>query len=148
MAMQHVWLQASGQAPESFEYDHIGRPGLAANRHAMQAEFQPWCDAGQCLIGSVAARQAVGDDTDVMTAFDLAVGNVHDVTENAADWCADGVQDAKRSVGSGGHRQATPTMLRVSGPAAGKPSLSAHGGTMRAERPRFIASTLVDDLIA
>jgi hypothetical protein len=114
----------------------------------MQAEFQPWCDAGQCLISSVASRQAVGDDADVMTAFDLAVGNVHDVTENAADRCANGVQDAKRLVESGSHRQATPAMLRVNGLAAGKPSLSAHGGTMRAERPRFIASTLVDDLIS
>jgi hypothetical protein len=41
----------------------------------------------------------------MVTAIDLAVGEVEDVPEDAADGRAYGVQDAKRLVGRGGHDQ-------------------------------------------
>jgi hypothetical protein len=40
-----------------------------------------------------------------MATIDLAVGDVEDVAEDAADRSAHGVQDAKRLVGRGGHDQ-------------------------------------------
>jgi len=40
----------------------------------------------------------------VVPAIDLALGHVHDVTEDAANGRPDGVQDAKRLLGSPDHR--------------------------------------------
>jgi hypothetical protein len=41
----------------------------------------------------------------MMAAVDLAIGEVEDVTEDSADRCAHGVQDAKRPIWRGGHDQ-------------------------------------------
>jgi len=41
----------------------------------------------------------------MMTAIDLAVGEVEDMTNDATDGRAYGVEDTKRLVGRGGHDQ-------------------------------------------
>ena len=64
----------------------------------MHAELQPRRDLGQRRCGAFAAGQAVGDDADMMAAVGLAVGEIEDVTKDAADRRAHRVQDAKRLV--------------------------------------------------
>ena len=68
----------------------------------MHAEFQPRCDFRQRLVGAFAAGEAVGEDADMMATIGLAVGEIEDVAEDAADRSAHGVQDTKRLVGKGG----------------------------------------------
>jgi hypothetical protein len=46
----------------------------------------------------VAARQAVGDDPDLVASVDLPVGEVDDVTENAANGRAHRMQDSERLI--------------------------------------------------
>jgi hypothetical protein len=41
----------------------------------------------------------------MVSTIDLAVGEVEDMTNDAADRSANGVQDTKRLVGRGGHDQ-------------------------------------------
>ena len=53
-------------------------------------------DFRQRLLGAFAAGEAVGDDADVMAAVGLAVGEIEDMAENAADGRARRVQDTKR----------------------------------------------------
>ena len=84
----------------------------------------------QRRLRAFAAGQAVGDDADLMAAVDLAVGEVEDVTENAADRRAHRVQDTKRPVGRRhDHRR---SRMPVRGPA--ERARQAHG-RQRRERP-------------
>ena len=62
----------------------------------MNAELELGSDFRQRLLGAFAAGEAVGDDADVMAAVGLAVGEIEDMAENAADRRARGVQDTKR----------------------------------------------------
>ena len=59
----------------------------------MHAERKARGDLGQRRVGAFAAGQAVGDDADLMAAIGLAVGEVEDVTEDAAHRRAHRVQD-------------------------------------------------------
>ena len=47
-------------------------------------------------FGAFAAGQAVGDDADMMAAVGLAIGEVEDVAEDAADRRAHRMQNTKR----------------------------------------------------
>lgn len=58
----------------------------------MNAELEARGDFRQRLLGAFAAGEAVGDDADVMAAIGLAVGEIEDMAENAADRRARGVQ--------------------------------------------------------
>jgi hypothetical protein len=71
----------------------------------MHAELQPWRERGQGLVGALTAGEAVRENPDMMAAIDLAVGEIEDVAEDAADRSTHGVQDTKRLVGRGGHDQ-------------------------------------------
>ena len=62
----------------------------------MNAELEARGDFRQRLLGAFAAGEAVGDDADVMAAVGLAVGEIEDMTEDAADRRARRVQDTKR----------------------------------------------------
>ena len=62
----------------------------------MNAELEARGDFRQRLLGAFAAGEAVGDDADMMAAVGLAVGEIEDMAENAADRRARGVQDPKR----------------------------------------------------
>jgi hypothetical protein len=57
----------------------------------VHAERQPWRELGQRLVGALAAGEAVGENADMMAAIDLAVGEVKDMTNDAADRSANGV---------------------------------------------------------
>jgi len=62
----------------------------------MDPELEPGRDLRQCRLGALATGQAVGDDSDVMAAVDLAIGEVENVTKDSTDRSAYRVQDAKR----------------------------------------------------
>ena len=96
VAMQDIRFQSPDQALESRPRQRIGRTRLAANRNAMNAELETRRDLRQRLVGAFAAGEAVGDDADVMAAVGLAVGEIEDMTEDAADGRARRVQDTKR----------------------------------------------------
>ena len=96
VAVQHVRLQFADHALESGPHQKIARQRLTANGRAVNAELETWGDFRQRLLGAFAAGEAVGDDADVMAAVGLAVGEIEDMAENAADRRARGVQDPKR----------------------------------------------------
>jgi hypothetical protein len=68
---------------------------FSVNGKASDAELEAWRNLGQCCLGAHPSRQAVCDDADIVSALGLTVGKIQDVTNNAADWCAHGVQDPK-----------------------------------------------------
>ena len=57
-----------------------------------------WLLVAQGILGAFAARQAVSDDTDGVATRRLAAGEVHDMTEQAADRRTEYVQDRQRPV--------------------------------------------------
>ena len=71
----------------------------------MNAELEARRDFRQRLLGAFAAGQAVGDDADMVAAVGLAVGEIEDMAEDAADGRARRVQDAKRLAFDNGHDQ-------------------------------------------
>ena len=79
-------------------HQNVGGKGFAANGEAMNAELEAGRDFRQRRLGAFAAGQAVGDDADMVAAVGLAVGEVQDVTEDAADRRAHRVQDTKRLI--------------------------------------------------
>ncbi|GCC49698.1 hypothetical protein chiPu_0033958, partial [Chiloscyllium punctatum] len=98
MAVHHVGFQLADQAGDMCPDHQIGKARLAAYRDPVDAELEARLDLGKHCVGTRATGQAVGDDADVMAAFDLAIGNVEDVTDDAADRGTDDVQDAQRLV--------------------------------------------------
>ena len=105
VAVQDVGLERGDQAAHAQPDQKILRRRFAADRQPVHAELQPRRELGQRLVRALAAGEAVGENPDMMAAIDLAVGEVEDVPEDAADGRAYGVQDAKRLVGRGGHDQ-------------------------------------------
>src|SRR6187551_172141 len=105
VTMQHVRLQLADHALEAGPHQKIARQRLTANGGAMNAELELGSDFRQRLFGAFTAGEAVGDDADVMTAVGLAVGEIEDMAENAADRRARGVQDTKRLTVDEGHDQ-------------------------------------------
>jgi hypothetical protein len=87
----------------------------------MQAKFQAGCDFRQRLLGALAARQTVRNDADMVAALDLAIREIHDVTENAADRGADSMQDTERLIGRHGHPLAVFRVPHVAERALGNP---------------------------
>jgi len=96
VAVQHVRFQFADHSLESGPYQKITRQRLAANRGAVDAELETRGDFRQRLLGAFTAGEAVGDDADVMAAVGLAVGEIEDMSENAADRRPRRVQDPKR----------------------------------------------------
>src|SRR5262249_14447488 len=95
MTMQNVRLEAARQPPELSPGHDVERGGFASDPKAMHAKLHALCDLGQRLIGALASGQAVGDDPDLMPAVGLAVGEIEDVTKNAANGRTHRVQDTK-----------------------------------------------------
>lgn len=62
-------------------------------------------------VRALTARQVAGDDTDVMTAFDLTVCEIKNMANNTADWRSDRMKNAKWGIWSLGHcqNQRSPT---------------------------------------
>ena len=105
VAVQHVGLERGDQAAQAQPDQKIFRRGFPADRHPMHAELQPWRKFGQRLVRTLATREAIGENPDVMAAINLAIGEVEDVPEDASDGRAYSVQDAKWLVGRGEHDQ-------------------------------------------
>ena len=76
----------------------VGGNGFAVNGEAMNAELEAGRDLRQRRLGAFAAGEAVGDDADMVAAVGLSIGEVQDVTEDAADRRAHRVQDTKRLI--------------------------------------------------
>src|SRR3954452_9794372 len=131
MAVQHVRLEPPDQAYEVGPDQHVGRQRFYSDCKAMNAELQARCDLGQRLFGAFAAGQAVGDDADVVAAVGLAVGEVEDVAENAANRRAHRVQDTKRLTFNDRHdqNQRSPTRTVSPGP------IGVPGGTTKRPVP-------------
>ena len=53
---------------------------------------------GQCGVRTLAAGQAIGDQTDLMAALRLTVGEIENVPDDSADRGAHGMQDTERLV--------------------------------------------------
>ena len=97
----------------------------------MNAELETRGDFRQRLLGAFAAGEAVGDDADMVAAVGLAVGEIEDMAENAADRRARGVQDAKRLTVNERHdqNQRTPTSTGAAtghGSGAGTPRITGN----------------------
>jgi len=114
MAVQHVGLQLRHQLAEAQPHQYIRRPRLAVNGDAVHAESKARGDFRERRVGSFAAGEAVGDDPDLVAAVGLAVGEVDDVTENAAHWRAHRVQDAEGLIWRG-HDQNQRSAARAPG---------------------------------
>jgi hypothetical protein len=98
MAMQDIRVERADQPHEAAPNQGIGDVRFAANGEAMDAQLQARRDLGQRGVGPFAARQAIGNQADVMAAFRLAVGEVEDMTEDSTNGCAHRVQDTKRLI--------------------------------------------------
>src|SRR5437868_9068723 len=96
--VQHIRLQSPDQACELRPRQNVRGRGLAVNGDAMNAELETGREFGQCLVGALAAGEAVGDNPDMVAAIGLSMSKVEDVTENPADRRAYRVQDAERLV--------------------------------------------------
>ncbi len=106
VAVQHVGSELPDHAHQIDPDHEVGSPGFAADRNASNAEFEARGDFRQRRLGALAAGEAVRDDADMVAALDLAVGEIQDMAENAADRGAHCVQDAKRLVGRHGSEPA------------------------------------------
>ncbi|CCE07186.1 hypothetical protein BRAS3843_200006 [Bradyrhizobium sp. STM 3843] len=103
MAVQHFRAQFADKPTELGKSGEIAWSWFAMNGNAMDAELEAGSDLGERLIGAVAARETVRNDTDLVAAIDLAVSKIQNVTKNAADWRADCMENTKSSLGHG-HR--------------------------------------------
>ena len=106
------------QACEPGPDQNIGGAWFAPDGDTMRAQFEPWRDLLQGGFGTLTARQAVGEDADMMAAIRLSIGKVENMTENSADRCAHRVQNPKRLLGGGGHDQDQPLPRRALSPTA------------------------------
>jgi hypothetical protein len=75
------------------------------NGNAMNAKLELGREFGQCLVGTLAASEAVGENTDMVAASGLSLGEIEDVTEDPANRRAYRMQDTKRLVWLRGHSQ-------------------------------------------
>ena len=105
VAVQDVRLQSPDQPLKSRPHLNIRRARFAANGQATNAELEARRDFRQCLLGAFAAGQAVGDDADMVAAVGLAVGEIEDMAEDAADGRTRRVQNTKRLAIDNGHDQ-------------------------------------------
>ena len=105
MAVQHVRRQLRDQSHETRVRQQIRRRRLAVDGNAMNAKLEPGREFGQCLVGAIAAGEAVGENADMVATIGLSVGEIEDMTENPADRRAYRMQDTKRLVWLRGHGQ-------------------------------------------
>jgi hypothetical protein len=106
MAMQDIWLKTLRETLEFGPGHEIERGGFPPDSKTMDTKLHARRDLGQRLLGALASGQIVGDDPDLMAALGLAIGEVEDVTKNAANGCAHRVQDTKRLTLDHWHGQA------------------------------------------
>jgi hypothetical protein len=76
---------------------------LAADGDAVHPEREARFHLGERRLRAFAAGEAVGQDADLMPAFDLSLRKIEDVTKDAADRRAHGVQDSQWIGGNRGH---------------------------------------------
>ena len=86
------------------------------NGNAMNAKLKLGREFGQCFVGALAASEAVGENTDMVEASGLSLGEIEDVTENPADRRAYRMQDTKRLVWLRGHGQNQRSATRMVSP--------------------------------
>ena len=86
------------------------------HRDAMDAELETGRDLGERRRGALAAGQAVGHDADGVPALGLAVGEVEDVADDAADGRAHRVKDAQRLVVGRCHGQNQRSLMTTVSP--------------------------------
>jgi hypothetical protein len=72
--------------------------GFAVNGDTPNTKLETGRNLGQRRLGALPARQAVGDDADMMAAIGLSIGEVQDVAEDSADRRAHRMQYSKRLI--------------------------------------------------
>jgi len=77
----------------------IDRMRFAPDGKAVQAEFQFRNEVCQRSFRTLAARQAVRANADVVPAFCLSGRKVEDMAKDASDGSAQGMDDTERAVG-------------------------------------------------
>ena len=139
MAVQNVRIETADRAHELRPGHKVERTGFPSDCNTIDAELHARCNLGQCLIGTFAAGQAVGDDPDMVAALGLTIGEVEDVPNDSADRRARRVQDTKRLTFHHGHHQnqRSPTSTVSPGPI-GVPG----GTTKRAVPPASVCVTV------
>ena len=103
VSVQDVRLQAADERGELRPEQCIGRVRLAADGDAVHAEREPRLHFGERRIGAFAAGEAVGENANLMPAFDLALCEIEDVAKDAADRRAHRMQDSQRIGRNSGH---------------------------------------------
>ena len=131
MAVQNVRFETAGRVPELRPGHEVERVRFTPDCNTIDAELHARCNLGQCLIGTFAAGQAVGDNPDMMAAIGLTVGEVEDVPNDAAHRRARRVQDTKRLTFDyrHGQNQRSPTSTVSPGP------IGVPGGTTKRPVP-------------
>src|SRR5262245_22637478 len=147
MTMQNIRLETADHVGQSRPGHEVEQGGFAPDDNAIDAELHARRDLGQRLVGALAAGQAVGDDPDVMALLGLAVGQIKDVPDNAADGSARRVQDAERLAFDDGHGQNQRSPTSTVSPGAVLPMQPDSAGaddehTMAARAPRIRESRL------
>ena len=112
MPVQNVRLETADQRGELRPDQGVGGVRLAADRDAVHPECEPRFQFGERSISTFAAGEAVGEDADLMTAFDLSLCKIEDVAKDAADRRAHRVQDSQRIGRNSSHLSLKPLCRR------------------------------------
>jgi len=72
--------------------------GFAVNGDTSDAKLETGRNLGQRRRGAFAARQAVGDNADMMAAVGLSIGEIQDVAEDSANRRTHRMQNSKRLI--------------------------------------------------
>ena len=72
--------------------------GFTVNGDTSNAKFETGRKLGQRRLGAFAARQAVGNNADVVAAIGLSIGEIQDVAEDSANRRAHRMQYSERLI--------------------------------------------------
>ena len=98
VTVQHIQFEGSRKAKEMKRRHRIDRMWFPAYGEPIDSELEFPADLLECRIRARSAREAVGENADLMSVLGLAYGEIKDVTENPADRRANGMQNAERGV--------------------------------------------------
>jgi len=69
----------------------------------MHPELEAGLNPRQGFLGTLSAGERIGDNSDVMAAVDLAVGEIKNMAKDSTNRRAHGMQDTKRLIRAEAH---------------------------------------------
>ena len=96
MPVQYGRAGLATQPGERADAGDVGKPRIAGDRPAVEAERQPGRERGEGRLRRVAADRGIAEEPDRVPAGELGFGEVEDVAEQPAERRAEHVQDAQR----------------------------------------------------